>query len=330
MIECIFTIDYEIYGDGTGSLRELVYEPAERLIATFQKWDARFVTFVEVAELEMIEAEGTDSDIELVKGQLRYFHDEGFELGLHLHPQWYNGRYENGKWYLDDSEYNLCTLPQKRIGEIVERSLNYLRKVLGIVDFIPLSFRAGNWLFQPTGIAASVLAEQGIRIDSSVFKGGLQYNYGLDYRPALNNGYYWRFQDDVNIHDPNGRLIELPTYSVMVPSWKMVTPKRVGMDRKSSSSQLLSLKKFKRYLDFLRFSYPLKLDFCRMTLSELSGMIDEVIREDQNDPTLFRPIVVIGHTKDLVDFGTVESFLRYLRERKILISTFEEAYQRCQ
>ena len=33
MIECIFTLDYEIYGDGTGSLNELVYEPTDRSAA---------------------------------------------------------------------------------------------------------------------------------------------------------------------------------------------------------------------------------------------------------------------------------------------------------
>ena len=31
MIECIFTIDYEIYGNGEGSLKELVFEPASVL-----------------------------------------------------------------------------------------------------------------------------------------------------------------------------------------------------------------------------------------------------------------------------------------------------------
>ena len=67
MIECIFTIDYEIYGNGEGSLRELVYEPAENLRTIFKKWNARFVVFVEVAELEMIEAECADPDIDLVK-----------------------------------------------------------------------------------------------------------------------------------------------------------------------------------------------------------------------------------------------------------------------
>src|SRR6267142_2578118 len=47
MIECIFTLDYEIYGDGTGSLNELVYEPTERLRVVFEKRGVRFVSFVE-------------------------------------------------------------------------------------------------------------------------------------------------------------------------------------------------------------------------------------------------------------------------------------------
>ena len=69
MINCIFTLDYEIYGNGQGSLRELVYEPAERLAEVFRKAKARFVPFVEVAELEVIEAEGTDRAIDLVRQQ---------------------------------------------------------------------------------------------------------------------------------------------------------------------------------------------------------------------------------------------------------------------
>jgi hypothetical protein len=329
MIECIFTIDYEIYGNGEGSLRDLVYEPAERLMAIFRKRNARFVSFVEVAELEMIEAKGTDPDIDRVKQQIRDFYGEGFEIGLHLHPQWYNTRYENGKWLLNYSEYNLCTLSRERIIEIVDRSIAYLRKLLGVADFTPFSFRAGNWLLQPTNNVASVLAERGIKIDSSVFKGGLQHQHKMDYRRALRNGYYWRFQDDANVRDLRGVLLELPIYTQMVPTWKMLTTKRIGMQRVSSSAAQIGKKRLYRLLDFLRFRYPLKFDFCRMTLSELIGLLEPIIRKDQEDPALFRPIVAIGHTKDMVDFETVEAFLSYLGEKRIPISTFEKVYTKC-
>ena len=329
MIECIFTIDYEIYGNGEGSLRDLVYEPAERLRAIFRKWNERFVVFVEIAELEMIESQGTDSTIDLIKRQMRDFYKDGFELGLHLHPQWYNASYENGRWFLDYNEYNLCLLPQERIVQIVDRSLAYFRSVLGVDDFTPISFRAGNWLFQPTRSAAKVLTERGIKTDSSVFKGGLQHQYNLDYRRALRNGYHWRFTHDVNVSDPQGALLEFPIYTEMVPLWKMLTAKRLGLQRKSLSTTHSGRQRLNHVLDHLRFRYPLKFDFCRMTIDELTAMIDRVILKDQKDPRSYKPMVAIGHTKDLVDFDTVKSLLAYLEKKKIKISTFGEVCCRC-
>src|SRR5438105_13321453 len=169
MVECIFTIDYEIYGNGRGALAELVYEPAKRLREIFLKWGLRFVNFVEVAELEKIEECGTDSAIDQVKRQICDLHNEGFEIALHLHPQWCNACYKQERWVLDASEYNLCGLPKSRIVQIVARSLAYLNHLVNAPSFRPFSFRAGNWLFQPTRDAASVLADRGFRLDSSVF-----------------------------------------------------------------------------------------------------------------------------------------------------------------
>lgn len=329
MIEVIFTVDYEIYGNGEGSLRDLIYEPAERLFEIFQKWDSRFVLFVEVAELEMIEAKGTDLAIDLVKRQIKDFHRGGFELGLHLHPQWYNARCENGTWLLDYSEYNLCTLGRERIVQIIDRATAYLQNVLGSSGFVPLSFRAGNWLFQPAETVGVVLAEKGIKIDSSVFKGGVQRNYGLDYRPALKNGFYWRFRSDINRPDDGGVLTEIPIFTKMVPWWTMLTVKRLGLQRKSFSNSNNSNERIERLWDYFRLWYPQKFDFCRMTITELRSMTDHIIREDQKRPTLYKPIVVIGHTKDLVDLDSVEYLLSYLKERNINVRTFESVCARC-
>jgi hypothetical protein len=329
MIEFVFTLDYEVYGNGEGSLRDLVYEPTEKLMGIFRERKMRFVAFVEVAEMEMIEAKGTDRAIDLVKNQIQDLHREGFEIGLHLHPQWYNAQYANGGWLLDYGEYNLCTLPRERIAQIADRSIAYLRNVLGTPDVTPLSFRAGNWLFQPTPAAAQVLAGRGIKVDSSVFKGGVQHGLNLDYRRALRNGYYWKFMDDINVPDAKGALLEIPIHTQMVPTWKMATRKRVGLQRTAAPAANHGSGRLSRLLDFGRLQYPLKLDFCRMTLSELTGMVDAVIAEDRLNQTAFNPIVAIGHTKELVHFETVEAFLWYLSERNIAISTFREVYEKC-
>jgi hypothetical protein len=329
MIECIFTIDYEIYGNGEGSLKELVYDPAQQLKAIFDRIGAKFVVFVEAAEFEKIEAFCSDSGIEDVNRQIRELHEHGYEIGLHLHPQWCNARRQNGKWVLDYSEYNLCTLNPERIAEIVAGAIAYLRKVLGKPDFAPLSFRAGNWLLQPTQKVAEVLARNGIKIDSSVFRGGLQQQYGLDYRSAPAGSAWWRFLEDAATPDPAGLLLEVPIYTQPAPFWRMATRKRIGLQRKSSSGPRPISQRFYRWLDLMRWSQPLKFDFCRMTLKELIAITERALREAEKCGAGCRPMVAIGHSKDLVDFETIEAYLEYLRGRGIHISGFEDIYLEC-
>jgi hypothetical protein len=334
MIECIFTIDYEIYGNGQGTLQDLVHEPARKLKAVFDQAGAKFVVFAEAAEFERIAAAGTDEAITAVERQLAEFYQQGFEIALHLHPQWYNARFREGQWELDYSEYNLCTLPKRRLEEILDRSLSYLRRVLAAPAFTPGAFRAGNWLFQPCETLAAGLAERGIQIDSSVFKGGRLRSHQIDYRRASRNGYYWRFQRDVNVPEAGGALLEIPIYTQMVPPWRMLTRKRVALQQKGQAAApeqparhvprgLLRLR------DYLRFRYPLKFDFCRMNLGELTGVVERVMRDDRNTPGVFKPLVAIGHTKDLVDLETVAAFLGWLKRNEIPVSTLAGTCGRC-
>jgi hypothetical protein len=56
--------------------------------------------------------------------------------------------------------------------------------------------------------------------------------------------------------------------------------------------------------------------------------MDRVLREDGKTPELYRPVVAIGHTKDLVDPQAVDKFLSYLHESAISVGTFEDAYRK--
>jgi len=328
MIECVFTVDYEIYGNGRGSLRDLVYEPAERLRAVFRKWDVPLVVFVEAAEMEIIGSRGADPAIGLVERQIREFHMAGSEIGLHLHSQWYNARYENARWQLDPEEYNLCVLPSDRIDRIVEQAIAYLRRVLAESDFTPSSFRAGNWLLQPTGAVSRSLAAHGLKIDSSVFKGGRQHRHRLDYRRSRRNGYHWTFSQDVNIPDSRGVLLEIPTFSRMVPIWRMFTSKRIGLQKKAPADPARTEGGISRLRDYARLSYPMKFDFCRLSATEMTGMLERERRLDRDDPGVYRPIVAIGHTKDLLDVETVDAFLSYLQRNSIPVTTLRKSWEK--
>ncbi|MBE3145415.1 MAG: hypothetical protein IMZ61_16060 [Planctomycetes bacterium] len=330
MIEIIFTVDYEIYGNGEGSLRKSVFEPAERLRAIFNKWNTRFVTFVEVAELEMIEASDSDPSIGLVKRQIWDMKKEGFEIALHLHPQWCNAQYKEGTWALDYGEYNLCDQSRERIDQILDRSIEYLRTLVGEPDFVPFSFRAGNWLFQPSRTLSKALAERGIRVDSSLFKGGLQRQHRLDYRFALKNGYFWTFSENVNLPDPRGVLMEFPIYTRMQPIWKLLTFKRIGLQQKGAKRTQTGKMRLCRLLDYTRFWYPLKFDFCRMSIDELTQILEIEMRKDQKNPNVIRPIIAIGHTKDLADPKTIDALLSFLHEKHIKVTDFRELYGKIQ
>jgi|YNPMSStandDraft_1061717.scaffolds.fasta_scaffold40416_1 hypothetical protein len=332
MIEFVITLDYELYGDGTGSLKEQVYDPADLLLKVFKARKIPMVIFVEAAEIEMIQREKSDRYLDLVLDQLRWAYNNGFELGLHLHPQWYRARYKNGNWVMEESDYNLCRLPAERIREVVSRAINFLKMVLADRNFTPISFRAGNWLFQPTQPAASILYDHGIRIDSSVFQGGRFKDYGVDYRKADFKKYYWKFWEDAAVSSESGKMYEIPIYTRMVPFWQMLTTKRLELEK--SGYQGLRTEKgrverwFSKFKNYLSLKYPQKLDFCRMTAEELRMVLEEITEKDRRSPEQLKPIVTIGHTKDLRTFDAVNYLLEFLDRNEIKTTTFKNLYPR--
>jgi hypothetical protein len=76
--------------------------------------------------------------------------------------------------------------------------------------------------------------------------------------------------------------------------------------------------------DFLRLRYPLKLDLGQMTKDELCGMIDRLLADDRKDPSRFRPVVAIMHTKDPIDHNAVKTLLDRLETNRVAIATFAE------
>jgi peptidoglycan/xylan/chitin deacetylase (PgdA/CDA1 family) len=321
MIECVFSLDYEIYGNGQGSLRDLVLDPTRRLAELFREFGAPFVVFAEAVEFAKMEEAQSDPDTAGVGAQLRELRAAGHEIALHLHPWWANARYEDGQWRLDWSERSICTLEPDRVEAIVSGAIRYLRDSLDDPRFTPLSFRSGLWVMQPTAVIANVLARHGVRADSSVFKGGRVDGLGLDYRPALGNDGFWRFGNDVNVPDPHGTLWEMPIHTQMVPFWQMLGRKRLKLQKKThSASQGTPL--LRRWRDFLRFRYPRKLDFCRMTFEEMREAIQVILKQRQVRRGERSLVVAIGHSKDFVDSETIRRFLTFLQGQSVHVTTF--------
>ena len=110
----------------------------------------------------------------------------------------------------------------------------------------------------------------------------------------------------------------------MVPIWRMPTSKRLGF----ANNPGMAGQRWNRVRDLLRYRYPLKFDFCRMTLDELTSMVQRMIQNDREEPGLYRPLVAIGHTKDLSEPRIVDDFICFLRANGIGIATFSNIYPR--
>jgi hypothetical protein len=115
----------------------------------------------------------------------------------------------------------------------------------------------------------------------------------------------------------------------MVPAWSVLTAKRVALERKAAGTGRIIRKLASRVRELGRWRRPLKFDYCAMTADEMRTMMSEIIRVDQDDPETFRPIVGIGHTKDLIDVDAVEAVLDYLHAHGIRVSTFSDVYDQC-
>jgi hypothetical protein len=312
MIECIFTLDYEIYGNGRGTLRDQVLEPTQRL--------TEFVVFTEAVEFAKMEEAQSDPDCAAVRAQLRQLRAASHEIALHIHPWWANARYQDGRWDLDWSEQIIGKLPPARVEEIVSRAIGYLRDALNDTTFMPVSFRAGSWAFQPTPVIAGVLARHGVLVDSSVFKGGRVRSMGLDYRPALRNGGSWRFSQDVNVPVANGALLESPIHTELVPFWRMLRRKRLKLQSKTRTASYGSPLPH-CWRDFARFQYPRKFDFCRMSFAEMREAVEGALKEREQRQE-HSPIVAIGHSKDFEDADAVRGILGFLQDRGVAVTTF--------
>lgn len=329
MLEFIFTLDYEIYGDGSGSLRECVIRPAKYLLDIFKGYGYPFVVFPEVLEIEKIEEYHSDPDIDLVRLQLQEVLNTGNEIGLHLHSWWANAKYINGRWQLDYSQANLCNMPDYKIKEIISRGLVILRQLINDSQYQPIVFRNGLWIMQPTKEITKILNEFNLKIDSTLFKGGRIRKYNVDYRPSVRNQYYWRILDDVNKHQDDGLLLEVPIYTELVPFWKMIS-RLVQKENRSINPEVQSERQGKiiepwvRFGDFFRFKYPRKLDYCFMSLEEILISLNKLISLDEKTRHDYKPVVLVGHTKNLTDFKKMDRILEFIKKRNMKIVTFKQ------
>ncbi len=317
MLSAIFTLDYEIHGNGEGCPYALMVEPTGKILDLFDKFGAKLTIMADVAEIlkfkEYFVESGRDEffsqEIEL---QLRDAIRRGHDVQLHLHSSYFRASYHNSRWVQNWDEYDFARLPVDRMDWMIREGKSYLEALLKPVDpeYCCEVFRAANWSVSPSTNVVKSLEKNGIRIDTSVFKYGRRKGIvNFDYSSAVSELTPWRVSaDDICSRDDAGRLWEFPIYSEKRHIIAFATFNRVhrvvrgsihrlsmpaGAENMGGDSESTgSVSWFRKIFEMSAW----KADFNQCTGRQLVSALNRAERSVVGSDAL-SPFVLIGHSK---------------------------------
>lgn len=222
MLGILFTLDYEIHGNGDGCSYELMVEPTDRLLRLFEQFGAKLTIMADIAEILKFknyrdQIGRDDYYYGAITEQLREAVRRGHDVQLHIHASYFNAHHESGRWVQDWSQYNFAGLESNRLREVIRIGREFLESLLQPVDpeYRCNVFRAANWSMCPSVNVVRALVENDIKIDTSVFKYGRRSGLvNFDYRHAHSQLVPWKVdENDICSTNEAGRLMEFPIYS---------------------------------------------------------------------------------------------------------------------
>src|ERR1022692_1016159 len=149
----ILSVEYEIFGNGSGDVRRHVIDPTGRMARLCQQYHAPLTVFFEAEEYAAFvqHAGQLKKDLgydpaALMRQQVISLIQNGHDVQLHLHPEWRGARYEAGKWLLQPGKKTVDALfetqaevtdyiaTRKRMIEEMAAEANLSRKVRAFRD----------------------------------------------------------------------------------------------------------------------------------------------------------------------------------------------------
>ena len=350
MKQILLTLDYELFGNGTGDVFKHIIFPTECLLQIAQKYKAKFTFFFEVVEYWLIKKEwesGNDmgyviNPVRAMEDQIRDAVKQGHDVQLHLHPQWVDAHWQDGGWHVNENDWRLGGY--KKDGEyslekLFARGKKTLEDIIQPIkpNYVCNAIRAGGYCVQPSAGIVEIMRKYGFRYDSSVYPGGFETGSRqfLDFTKLPDNVGFWHCGSNVEDIVSDSNIVELPIVShKIVRLRKFLSFGRIAallknrkntqetFDAKTSTPIKKSGVKTapKKFLYFFGTECQ-TWDFCLLSKSLHKEFIRKV--ESQKDRNVF---VLVGHPKSLYDGGeNFDWLLKKLHEKSFTFSTISEA-----
>ncbi|MEY2486529.1 MAG: hypothetical protein QOH39_2177 [Verrucomicrobiota bacterium] len=348
MLNVLFTLDYEIHGNGDGSPHDLMVEPTARMLDLFDAYGAKLTIMADVAEIlkfrEYRDQFGRDDyHYEAIVAQLQDAIRRGHDVQLHLHCSYFNARFENGKWQQDWTEYNFAGLSEERINEVLGIGKTFLEEQLRTAkrEYRCNVFRAGNWAVAPSRGVVRALINNGFEIDTSVFKDGQRNDHlvRFDYSEAPSELVPWRASEaDICRRDDESALLEVPIYCELRPVAAFLSVNRLyrsylSRNHRFNVPNLGGRSNCSRKNDIiskLLRKHPWKADFNQCTGKQLIAALNRA-EFKYGSSLVALPFVLIGHSKLFTRYNekTLSSFLHFIAKKsyRSRFGTFDDLRQ---
>jgi hypothetical protein len=258
-LDLIFTLDYEVYGDGSGDVFEVMIEPTNRYLEFCNKYSIKSTIFFEVMEfLKMEEAWNAgnymgykSSPVKAIREQIIKAHNLGHDIQLHIHPHWVNAEYKIDRWYPDPKYWKLTNVPLTGndefplgLKELLKTGKEGIEKLIKPVDpnYSCNIFRAGGYCITPSKEVFKCLKELDFIADSSVIPGAHIDNefYTYDFTKVKQGIPYWNVDTEVvdQTDQSSSGIIEFPIFSKKMKRILKYDAQRVQVAMKNKQSNL--------------------------------------------------------------------------------------------
>lgn len=341
-----FVDDWELSGNGSGSVRELQLEPMRELVGIFNAHHVRGSFNAEVMQqLTFRKFEREHAELKTLADEwdeaVRETFRQGHDVQLHVHPQWTDAVYEAGEWRLT-ADWSILNYEPEEAFKMMRAGKEYLENLLRPVnpDYRCVSFRSGSWCIAPSPHALSLLVKLGIVFDMSIV-GGVRYetkNIDLDYTKCEEDflPYYPVMTDARKVSDKREPIVCVPTnhfYGSRRQVFKHHVSKAVEKVRRRLAPQAAAARKNSRSVEaygqewaqvshasaarrvyekgvvpYLKGKHLIS-DIAQLDYALLCEMLASIRRRARASGLSEVPVILENHTKDVRDFSHIERFV---------------------
>jgi hypothetical protein len=302
-MDIFITLDYEIYfGRKHGTVDRCIIEPTNQLIAIAAKHNVRFSFFVDCGFILKLDEFRTkypvlEKDYSAIVNQVKSLASANHDIQLHIHPHWEDSYYDGSNWIIKTERYKLADFSDADAAQIVQRYVNDINAIAGKKVFVN---RAGGWCIQPFEKVRKTFMENGVTVDSSVFRNGSNlatpYNYDFTDAPEKTS---WTFDSNPIREQANGPFKEVAISSIKVSPlfyWKLFLNGRLNpaLRKPLGDGQPIASPGYRKKLLTAFTQQPVSIDGDNVKL---------LTKAMKQTAKLGQEFVIMGHPKALSPFS---------------------------